>query len=70
MLKIPVFAVPMLIGKSGKKVKDVQSSSGAFVAISRPTLESLWAEATISGMQEAISIASLLVKMARAADHN
>ena len=38
-----------------------------------PTLESLWAKATISSMQEAITIASLLVKMAifyaRAADH-
>ena len=35
VVKIPVFAVPALIGKRGKKVKDVQSSSGAFIAHSR-----------------------------------
>lgn len=73
VVKVPVFAVPALLGKNGKKVKDMQLSSGAFITISRPSQESLWAEATILGTQEAINTASLLVKMAilhaRAADY-
>ena len=73
VMKVPAFAVPALIGKDGRKVKDIELTSGTLIDISRPSTAGPWAQIIISGTGSAISIASRLVKMAvlhaRAADH-
>jgi hypothetical protein len=74
VINVPTFAVPALLGKKGKKVRDVQLTSGASIDILRPAQEDLWAQVTIAGTQTATSMASLLLKLAvlhaRAADHS
>ena len=73
VMKVPQFAVPALLEKDGKKVKDVELTSGASIVIFRLEGAGAWAQVTISGTKSATSLASLLVKMAvlhaRAADH-
>ena len=63
-LRVPAFSVPALKGAAGAKVKDMCTTSGAWIFISSPSLGDPFTEVSVSGTAQSVRTASLLIKMA------
>ena len=62
--KIPVVAIPAILGLRGQKIKDICQTTGATVQLSKPEGKELTANICVTGFKQAVDTASSIIRLA------